>query len=346
MHTFRETGARFSVHKWIRIVVLDTKRVECIYPIENLKRSICKEQEMYRTVRMLCFLTILGILGGHVSNTSAQDTVHDEASQSFTLWQLPNQAPPQMMSYVIQSKGGKLIVIDGGRDSDAGYLRRFIHERGGKVETWFITHPHDDHLGALTRILLEPEGIEPGTIYASLPDSDWMLKTGDMDGSYVAFKDAIAKTQREVNSLTLAQIMEVDGIVIQVLGIRNPEILKNAINNSSVVLRIHDARKSMLFLADLGLEGGEKLLQSPLAEHLPSDYVQMAHHGQNGVGEEVYQRIKPQYCLWPTPLWLWDNNSGAGKGSGSWKTLEVREWMDRLGVQKHYVLFEGLQVIE
>ncbi len=300
---------------------------------------------MHCTARVLCFPAILALLGG-VAGAYAQDAVQNEASQSFTLWQLPNQASAQMMSYVIQSKGGKLIVIDGGRDSDAGYLRCFLHERGGKVETWFITHPHDDHTGALARILFEPEGIDPGTICASLPDSDWMAKTGDTDGSYAALMDAIAKTQRDVKSLSLGEIMEIDGVVIQVLSVHNPEILKNAVNNSSVVLRFHDARKSVLFLADLGLEGGEKLLQSPLAEHLPSDYVQMAHHGQNGVGEAVYQKIKPRYCLWPTPLWLWDNNSGAGKGSGPWKTLEVREWMDRLGIQKHYVLFEGLQVIE
>jgi len=35
----------------------------------------------------------------------------------------------------------------------------------------------------------------------------------------------------------------------------------------------------------LGVEGGRKLLNSPYAKRLPADYLQMAHHGQNGVEE-------------------------------------------------------------
>ena len=79
---------------------------------------------------------------------------------------------------------------------------------------------------------------------------------------------------------------------------------------------------------------------------MPSDYVQMAHHGQNGVGEAVYQKIQPKYCLWPTPKWLWDNDNGGGEDSGKYHTKEVRGWMERLPIQKHYRMFDGLQKIE
>ncbi len=120
----------------------------------------------------------------------------------------------------------------------------------------------------------------------------------------------------------------------------------NPINNSSMVMRVSDKHKSVLFLADLGAQGGEKLLKSDLARYLPSEYVQMAHHGQNGVNEDVYQAIHPRYCLWPAPLWLWDNNPGSGKGTGHWKTLEVRAWMEQFPIKKHYLLFDGLQRIQ
>jgi len=140
--------------------------------------------------------------------------------------------------------------------------------------------------------------------------------------------------------------MNIDGITIHVLGVCNPEITANPLNNSSMVLRFDDGHKSVLFLGDLGVEGGQKLLESPQAALLPSDYVQMAHHGQNGVGEAVYQKINPHYCLWPTPKWLWDNNSGAGEDSGPWRTKEVRGWMQKMPIKKHYLLFEGLQTIK
>lgn len=100
--------------------------------------------------------------------------------------------------------------------------------------------------------------------------------------------------------------------------------------------------KSILFLGDLGVEGGEKLLASPYRNRLKADYVQMAHHGQTGVSEEFYKTVNPKFCLWPTPDWLWDNK----KGKGPWKTLEVRAWMDKLDIEKHYVAKDGLQRID
>ena len=118
------------------------------------------------------------------------------------------------------------------------------------------------------------------------------------------------------------------------MGVKNPEITSNAVNNSSLVIRVSDSNKSVLFTGDLGMEGGQKLLNSPYRKKLRADYIQMAHHGQNGVDEVFYEAVQPKYCLWPTPLWLWDNDSSQGKGTGPWDTLRVREWMERLNVKR------------
>ena len=48
----------------------------------------------------------------------------------------------------------------------------------------------------------------------------------------------------------------------------------------------------MLFLGDLGVEGGKQLLNSEFAEEVPSDIVQVSHHGQNGVNKEFYKRVQ------------------------------------------------------
>ena len=100
-------------------------------------------------------------------------------------------------------------------------------------------------------------------------------------------------------------------------------------------MKVWDTQKSVLFSGDLGIEGGDKLLTSKYKDRLRSDYIQMAHHGQGGTNKDFYEAVGAKYCIWPTPIWLWNNDSGEGKGSGSWQTLEVREWMDELGVIKH-----------
>lgn len=275
-------------------------------------------------------------------------SLNGASSGTFTLWQLPNQTKSQMMSYVLRSVNGKLVVIDGGTAGDAAYLRAFLKEHGGHVEAWFLTHPHSDHCDALCEILREPEGIEIGTLYTSLPDSVWVEELADASEktTYATLQKTLLETKRAPVEVALGQKLEIGGILIEVLGVKNPDIRKNPINNSCMVLRVSDKHKSVLFLADSGFEEGQKLLQGEYADRVPSDYVQMAHHGQNGVGQDVYAKIQPKYCLWPTPLWLWDNDTGAGKGSGHWKTLEVRAWMDPMGIKKHYLMFEGLQKIE
>lgn len=253
-----------------------------------------------------------------------------------------------MMSYVLQTVNGKVIVIDGGTAGDAPYLRDFLKAHRNRVDAWFLTHMHDDHIDALREILKKADGLEIGPMYASMPDLDWINQFASPSEKKTCddFAAALTQANRHVEELTLGQKICLDGVCVEVLGIRNPEIHQNPWNNSSVVLRVSDRRKSILFLADLGVEGGRKLLEGPYADRLPSDYVQMAHHGQRGVSSDFYRRVNPTYCLWPTPKWLWDNDLGKGVNSGQWKTLEVRSWMEQFPIKKHFLMFEGLQTIQ
>ena len=279
---------------------------------------------------------------------SAGNGPRQSTSETFSLWQLPNQTRTQMMSYVLRSPNGKVIVIDGGNAGDGAYLADFLKGLGNTVEAWFISHAHSDHFDALKEILRHPDSLKIKALHASLPSEAWIDEVG-ADGERVSFgqfNQVLAQAGRTVTDLALGQEMQIDGIRIEVLGVKNPEITRNAVNNSSLVLRISDATKSVLFLGDLGVEGGDKLLASPMADRLQSDYVQMAHHGQNGVSEAFYQRVNPAYCLWPTPQWLWDNDNGGGKNSGPWRTLEVRAWMDKLSIKAHYPMFQGVVKIE
>ena len=281
-------------------------------------------------------------------NSSTQQKT--SASGHFTLWQLPSQSPSQMNSYVLQTQKGKIIVVDGGMKEDAAYLKGFLAAVGNHVNAWFISHPHSDHINALTCILNNPSDLKIDKIYASLPSEEWIEKYDPPVTlqNLRSFNDAMKKSNRKHTELCLGEVIEIDGIKIEILGVKNLDLTGNAGNNSSVVMKVLDSKKSVLFLGDLGVEGGEKLLKnlSDKKEKLKADYVQMAHHGQNGVNKAFYEVVQPKYCLWPTPRWLWNNDNGGGKGSGPWVTLEVRKWMIELGVEKHFVSADGLQKIE
>jgi beta-lactamase superfamily II metal-dependent hydrolase len=266
---------------------------------------------------------------------------------SFLLWQLPPQTKTQMNSYVIRTSGGRVIVIDGGNTGDAAYLKGFLGALGNHVHHWFISHPHSDHLDALTAILREPAVPKIDVIHGSFPSTEWIARyePGE-EKALVSFTEAREKKGLPLQEHTLGEVLAVDGVRFEILGIKNPEITQNAVNNSSVLMHVSGGGKTVLFPGDLGVEGGRKTLDSPFKKKLLAEYVQMAHHGQNGVSEEFYREVQPSFCLWPTPDWLWDNDNGGGKGSGPWATLTVRGWMEKLGIKKHFIAKDGLARIE
>ena len=266
---------------------------------------------------------------------------------SCVLWQLPSQTPIQHMSYVLQTGTGQLIVVDGGNSGDASYLRGFVGALGNHVHHWFISHAHDDHVNALIAILENPGRMAIDKIYGSLPAEDWIGRHEAGEQKTIkALNEALKSSGRTCIELTKGQVLDAGGLRVEVLSVKNPQITRNAINNSSVVMRILGHNKSILFTGDLGVEGGQLLMEGPYRAQLAANYVQMAHHGQRGVDEAFYQAVGARVCLWPTPRWLYENDSGGGKGSGPWETLEVRKWMKKLQVETHYVSANGLYRID
>lgn len=262
--------------------------------------------------------------------------------KNVELTQLSDHSSRQMMGYILKTRNDKIIVIDGGTIDDTENLVNQIKKHGGKVDTWFFTHLHDDHLGAFSKIA-NNEKIKIEKIYCSFNDYSWYEENEPARAEFSKQILEILKQdniKEKVEEVKLNQNINIDDINIEILGIKNPEITENAGNEQSMVIKFDTGKTTFLVLGDTGIKSSEKLLNTQ-KEKLKSDIVQMSHHGQNGATEELYKQINPTICMWPTPEWLWDNDSGNGKGSGIWKTLETRQWMEKLKVKKNYVEKDG-----
>lgn len=258
-----------------------------------------------------------------------------------TLTMLQSQSNSQILSAILQTSQGKLIVIDGGLGADGDYLREQIIARGGHVAAWLITHPHGDHAGALYKILQDgAQGIQIDGIYYSFASPEWYAIHDPSEQTMAAsiIGTFAGLPQNILHPVSRNQFIQVDDVVIQVMNDRY-ELSEDKGNNASIVYKMLVNGKTMLFLGDMGEAGGRRLLEQSGAEQLKVDIVQMAHHGQDGVGEEVYKAINPSICLWPTPQWLWVNEGN------KWKIPDTKAWLSRLGEQKHYVTKDGNQVI-
>ena len=267
-------------------------------------------------------------------------------TQTVQLTQLKMNSGRQMMGYILKTNN-KVIVIDGGTKDDAENLKFHINKYGGKVDYWFMTHLHDDHLGAFTEIVKD-ENVEICNIYASLNDKEWYRVNEPSRYDFAEeFLNILSdeKIKNKVHSPDLNEKLTIDNIKVEILGIRNPEIVENPGNEQSMVIRFDTYKSSMIILGDAGVKSSEKLLNNQ-KEKLDCDIVQMAHHGQNGATKELYQAISPKICLWPTPEWLWNNDPGTGYNTGIWKTIETRSWMEELNVKNNYIEKDGDITIE
>lgn len=286
--------------------------------------------------------------GIQMTQTPVASTVSTTASSGATgvgeMWMLGSTTGAQNLSIVIKSPHGKLIVVDGGWEADATKLSELILQQGGKVDVWLITHPHEDHVGALCAILNDTSRkIRIDKIYCSLATPDWYRQVsptgaGIADQLLSAFMKL--PVGMVINNIGRGTEINIDDVNIRVLNNRGVYTY-NGVNNSSMVYKIRVSEQSILILGDLAYDGGKDLIRSCAAAELKSDIVQMAHHGQQGVDQDVYALIAPTTCLWPSPAWLWNNDNGGGVGSGPWGTLTTRAWMDALGVKDNRSLKDG-----
>lgn len=207
-----------------------------------------------------------------------------------------NQTVAQSLSVLVNDGHGHLVVFDGGRVEDADYLCDIIKDNGGVVTTWFITHIHDDHIGALYKILSDKRtDIKIEEIVYDFADFEWYYeKMGNDAGIYHLFENAINVYKINVNNKYIVNKMEksfkytyedqefidrykdsievpsyLRGPVGGALGLEVNKLNdlykldQDPINNTSIVylVSLSNGKHNLLIFGDLGYEGGNKFFK-------------------------------------------------------------------------------------
>lgn len=262
------------------------------------------------------------------------------------LCQLKNSTNEQMMGYVFKTSDGKIIVIDGGTTGDTDNLLSVLKKMSGEdvphIDAWILTHPHSDHINAFVEIMKNRfNSVSVDKIYYNFPDAAFVQK---YESSALETLEAFeAVKSKFADKLIVSEVGDkytIGTAKIDVLFVFDETITFNPINNSSMIFRLTAAGKRMMFLGDAYVQAGNKIIDD-YGIKLFADYCQMAHHGQAGVTKTVYEAIWPSVCFWDAPEWLWNDDSGSGVGSGPWDTLNVRSWIDYIGVEVNIVQKDG-----
>ena len=261
-----------------------------------------------------------------------------------------NRGNSQMLSTVFVSKTGHVAVVDGGHFDDGEFLYGKLKELGGRVDLWFITHPHCDHFGALDTILRRfgGRGIDIGLLVYNFADLGWVARNEPKSAELAqTFLSLVEKYPDRIKTRKSAKgnVFALDGgITFEILN--DPYLIgeKDTVNNLSVASLVTMGGKRILVTGDLAVDSGNRLMAEN-GEKLKCDLCFLSHHGQQGVTKEFYRMAAPKAVVWPTPDWLWENDVGAGPGSGPFHTNYTKCWMQELGVKKQFLLTRDYTII-
>lgn len=270
-----------------------------------------------------------------------------------------------MMGFVLVTREDNVIVIDGGRPLDMPLLKEVI---GGRhISAWILTHAHNDHISGFVDEMEKNGGadFDIGTVYYNFPPISWLdnhnvpdyayLKA-EVEGMIPAFLAAEPKFRSKAHIVRQGESLQIDEVKIDFIYTWHDGLFANPMNDSSLVFKVTTPNKTVLFMGDLGPDGGDVLFRE--SRHLlKADILQMPHHGHMNCSMEVFAEILPEACMWCAPDWLYEEPEVPAylsdveklvrmKRIRMYGTAVTRKWMDLLGVKTHYVTKDGTNRIE
>lgn len=232
-----------------------------------------------------------------------------EKVSDILITQYGNNEGNQMNFYTIETMKGKLIVIDGGFETDEEYVREVLSSKGKRVNAWILTHYHQDHVGAFCKIYENPGNIRIGKIYAvSMAPRELYVENAPWDETYT-YERFQELDIEEINYLHAGDERKVAGVQMKVLSAYDDyvdEISNDLHNDGSMMFKVYGEKESMLFCADVGKKMSKWIIEH-YGEELSSDYLQMGHHGNGGLSEEFYRMVHPKAAFFDAPAWLFDS---------------------------------------
>ena len=259
--------------------------------------------------------------------------------KGWELTQYADASGSQGMFYsLVNRKDGALILIDSGWPQNADTVREVIEQHGGKVEAWFLTHYHVDHIGAFNALWNEYRD-RIGTVYVNPLDWESFEPVAKDWDTPEAFAEFLEQTRGAENIVTLYRddSLNVHGIDVRVFNAFDEhvrELSSDWPNDSSLVMKFTMEEDAILFMGDLsrgGIPLGEYLLERYGAEALHAKYVQAGHHGNWGQPIAFYEAIHPEVLFSDGPEWLMTGEDYDAKDLQAWckeNGIETRDYRD------------------
>lgn len=215
--------------------------------------------------------------------------------------------------HVLIDSGVVAIVDTGTVDATKRYFIPYLIENQlNEIDHFFVSHPHDNHVGGLIDIIRA--GINIKNIYINRPPE------GSRDFAYDPdLFDSMLIEAAELGATT-HNINDGDTIELgkgRIVVLNSPQSQQAEINDYSIIMRWEAGGYSTLFTGDLSIGLGAALVGNPLYS---ADFYKAPHHGVTPIAPDSFSdTVNPFINLIPTPRVLLQHPRGR----------QYREWYTR-----------------
>ena len=226
------------------------------------------------------------------------------------------------MGYILKLSDGSFVIVDGGHTRDMSYaesagdylldsLRVLADDPNDiRVHTWFISHIHNDHLGAFYDIARDtPDSIKVNRLIYNSPNDAQLSGVG---GGSLDDKVENAAKMFGIEHIVKGhpgQVFYANEATFTIYGsldIVEPIKIDN-INETTMVMKMEFMGKTVMFLGDC--HPNESLaLTNIYGDSLRSNFIQLSHHGYSGSATLLLnETIKAEASFWPVGNYHYKN---------------------------------------
>lgn len=185
-------------------------------------------------------------------------------------------------SIFIELPNNQTMLIDAGNPDDAAKVSAFIRDEGyAKIDYVVATHPHDDHIGGLPKIIRD---FDISFIY--------MPKVSNNTISFENLLKEIKQKDYQIDSAKAGvNILKEENLSIDIIAPVNSSY--EDLNNYSAVIRLDYGTTSFLFMGD-----AEKLSENQIKADIDVDVLKVGHHGSDYSSSPSFiQKVSPEYAV-------------------------------------------------
>lgn len=186
---------------------------------------------------------------------------------------------------IIQFPDGRNIIIDGGKNDTEDELVKRIEKYGiEKFDYVIATHPHEDHIGGLDKVIYN---FEIGCVY--MPDAESNSRT------FESMLDSIENKNIQVKRAEAGiTVIDEENICVSFLAPNSGEYEET--NDYSAVVKLTYNGCSFVFTGDAEELSEREMLSNGM--DLSADILKVGHHGSStSTSYEFLKKVNPAYAV-------------------------------------------------